>query len=155
MEFTYQDVAKMIDHSLLNPTIPVAKLEEGVQIALDYDVASVCILPYYMKQCAELLKGSDVKASTTIGFPHGGHTTETKLAEARPCGKSVAMTYRASLRPFRRHSRVDGNMSRRESSSSFQSLSRKMSLPLLSRDLTAEPEMPKVRATRRVDCPSQ
>lgn len=82
MDFTYQDVAKMIDHSLLNPTIPVAKLEEGIQIALDYDVASVCILPYHLKRCAELLKGSDVRASTTIGFPHGGHTTAVKVAEA-------------------------------------------------------------------------
>jgi deoxyribose-phosphate aldolase len=46
-------------------------------------VASVCILPYYLRRCAETLRGSDVKASTTIGFPHGGHTTEVKLAEAR------------------------------------------------------------------------
>ena len=46
-------------------------------------MASVCILPYYLKRCAELLRGSDVRASTTIGFPHGGHTTAVKVAEAR------------------------------------------------------------------------
>ncbi|MBC7257427.1 MAG: deoxyribose-phosphate aldolase, partial [Chloroflexi bacterium] len=57
-------------------------LEEGCQIALKYDVASVCIKPYYLKRCAEILKGSTVKASTTIGFPHGGHTTSIKVAEA-------------------------------------------------------------------------
>ncbi|MEZ6110423.1 MAG: deoxyribose-phosphate aldolase [Pirellulaceae bacterium] len=72
----------MIDHSLLNPTLTVSDLESGIQLALAYDVASVCILPYYLKRCAEMLRGSTVKASTTIGFPHGGHTTEIKRAEA-------------------------------------------------------------------------
>ena len=51
-------------------------------MALHYDVASVCIKPYYLKRCAELLAGSDVAPSTTIGFPHGGHATAIKLAEA-------------------------------------------------------------------------
>ena len=83
MTFTYADISKMIDHSLLNPTLTVADLEAGCQLALDYDVASVCILPYYLRRCAELLKGSTVKASTTVGFPHGGHTTAIKMAEAR------------------------------------------------------------------------
>jgi deoxyribose-phosphate aldolase len=73
----------MIDHSLLNPNLTEEKLEEGIQIALKHRVASVCILPYYLKRCAELLKGSGVKASTTIGFPHGGHKTAVKAAEAR------------------------------------------------------------------------
>jgi deoxyribose-phosphate aldolase len=46
-------------------------------------VASICILPYYLARCAELLRGTTVNASTTIGFPHGGHTTAIKIAEAR------------------------------------------------------------------------
>ncbi len=83
MDYTYQDVAKMIDHSLLNPTLRAEDLERGCALALRYDVASVCILPYYLKRCAELLRGSNVRASTTIGFPHGGHTTAVKAAEAR------------------------------------------------------------------------
>lgn len=83
MTYSYQDISKMIDHSLLNPALTVVELEAGCQLAVEYDVASVCILPYYMKRCAEILKGSGVKASTTIGFPHGGHTTAIKLAEAR------------------------------------------------------------------------
>jgi deoxyribose-phosphate aldolase len=82
MDVTYADVAKMIDHSLLNPTILDSELEAGIQLALDYDVASVCIMPYYLKRCAELLAGSTVKASTTIGFPHGGQSTKIKVAEA-------------------------------------------------------------------------
>jgi deoxyribose-phosphate aldolase len=83
MDYTYQDIAKMIDHSLLNPTHTTNDLEQGIQLALAYDVASVCILPHYLKRCADRLRGSAVKASTTIGFPHGGHSTAIKLAEAR------------------------------------------------------------------------
>jgi len=82
MNYTYEDIAKMIDHSLLSPVLTDRQLEHGCRIAVDYNVASVCIMPYYLRRCAEILKGSTVRASTTIGFPHGGHTTTTKLAEA-------------------------------------------------------------------------
>jgi deoxyribose-phosphate aldolase len=83
MDYTVQDIAKMIDHSLLSPLLRTEELEKGIGLALDYDVASVCIMPYYLRRCADLLAGSTVKASTTIGFPHGGHTTAIKVAEAR------------------------------------------------------------------------
>jgi deoxyribose-phosphate aldolase len=83
MDYTYLDIAKMIDHSLLNPTLKVPELEAGCRLALAYDTASVCIMPYNLKRCAEILRGSTVKASTTIGFPHGGHTTAIKVAEAK------------------------------------------------------------------------
>ncbi len=73
----------MIDHSLLNPTLTTRELEEGCTLALRYNVASVCIMPYALARCAEMLAGSTVRASTTIGFPHGGHTTGIKLAEVR------------------------------------------------------------------------
>jgi deoxyribose-phosphate aldolase len=82
MNYTYLDIAKMIDHSLLNPSLTGSDLEAGCHLARDYDCASVCIMPYYLNRCAEILKGSTVKASTTIGFPHGGHTTAIKVAEA-------------------------------------------------------------------------
>ncbi len=78
----YTDLSKMIDHSLLKPTMTVDDLEAGCQLAVAYDVASVCILPYYLKRCVEILAGSTVQPSTTIGFPHGGHTTAVKQAEA-------------------------------------------------------------------------
>src|SRR3954470_1207579 len=83
MPYSYSDLAKMIDHSLLQPTLTAVDLDAGCKLALDYDVASVCIMPYYLKRCAEILRGSTVKASTTIGFPHGGHATAIKAAEAR------------------------------------------------------------------------
>jgi len=79
--YSYEAIAKMIDHSLLNPSLTVEELEAGCRLALRYDVASVCILPYYAARCAELLSGSSVYTSTTIGFPHGGHRTAVKLAE--------------------------------------------------------------------------
>ncbi|MEN6576243.1 MAG: deoxyribose-phosphate aldolase [Phycisphaerales bacterium] len=83
MDYAYADVAKMIDHSLLNPVLTDKELEQGCRLALEYDVASVCILPYYLKRCAEILMSSSVRASTTIGFPHGGHMTAVKVAEAK------------------------------------------------------------------------
>lgn len=83
MNYIYSDLAKMIDHSLLGPMLKREDLELGCQLALAYDVASVCILPYYLRRCAEILNGSTVVPSTTIGFPHGGHTTAIKVAEAK------------------------------------------------------------------------
>jgi len=82
MDFTYEQIAKMIDHSLLVPNMTQADLEAGCELALAYDVASVCIMPYYLRRCAEILSGSQVKASTTIGFPHGAHMPAIKRAEA-------------------------------------------------------------------------
>ncbi|MGD0089703.1 MAG: deoxyribose-phosphate aldolase [Planctomycetota bacterium] len=83
MEYSYAEIAKMIDHSLLNPVMTDEQLEAGCRLALKYDVASVCIKPYYLRRCAELLRGSTVQPSTTIGFPHGGHATALKVAEAQ------------------------------------------------------------------------
>jgi deoxyribose-phosphate aldolase len=90
VDYSYSDVAKMIDHSLLNPALTGPELEAGCQLALRYEVASVCILPYYAAACAELLTGSTVQPSTTIGFPHGGHTTAVKLAEVQQALKDGA-----------------------------------------------------------------
>ena len=83
MEYTYEQIAKMIDHSLLNPVMTDEVLEEGCRVAVEYDTATVCVKPYYLKRCVELLAGSTVKPTITIGFPHGGHTTAMKVAEAR------------------------------------------------------------------------
>lgn len=82
MNVTYGQIAKLIDHSLLQPNLTAAELDAGCRLAAAYEVASVCILPYYLPRCVELLRGTGVKASTTIGFPHGGHTTAIKRAEA-------------------------------------------------------------------------
>ncbi len=80
-DYTYTDMAKMMDHSLLQPTLTDADLEKGCQIAREYDVASVCIKPYAVPLAARFLTGSTVAVGTTIGFPHGGHVTAIKAAE--------------------------------------------------------------------------
>jgi deoxyribose-phosphate aldolase len=81
-DFTYRDIAKMLDHSLLQPNLTDGELEQGCRLARQYDVASVCIKPYAVKMAASLLAGSDVAVGTTVGFPHGGHVTAIKVAEA-------------------------------------------------------------------------
>ncbi len=81
--YSYQAIAKMIDHSLLNPSLTTKEIEDGITLAIRYDVASVCILPYSLARCSRLLNGTAVRSGTTIGFPHGGHATAVKLAEAR------------------------------------------------------------------------
>jgi deoxyribose-phosphate aldolase len=79
--YSYTEIAKMIDHSILSPAATTAELESGCQLARQLGVASVCLLPYYMKRCTELLQASGVQPTTTIGFPHGAHATNIKIAE--------------------------------------------------------------------------
>ena len=83
MEFTYHDASKMIDHALLSPTLNQDALEAGCRMAAAYDVASICIMPYYVKRCSQILAGTTVLPSTVIGFPHGGQATATKIAESK------------------------------------------------------------------------
>ena len=79
---TYAQLAKMIDHSLLQQTLTDADLEKGCLLAREYNVASVCIKPYSVRLAAAILNGSTVAVGTTIGFPHGGHVTGIKVAES-------------------------------------------------------------------------
>ncbi len=83
MTYSYHDISRMIDHSLLRPDTTLEAFEIGCQLALAYQTGSVCIQPHYLSRCAEILCGSGVRASTVIGFPHGGHRTSVKVAEAR------------------------------------------------------------------------
>ena len=75
------ELAKMIDHSILHPTFTDKDLKEGCEIAKKYNVASVCVKPYMVKDAAELLKGTEVKIGCVIGFPHGNSTTKVKVFE--------------------------------------------------------------------------
>ncbi|MCX6901202.1 MAG: deoxyribose-phosphate aldolase [Verrucomicrobia bacterium] len=81
MKYTYDQLAGMIDHSLLHPTMTDKDLEDGCKLAAKYRVASVCIKPYAAKRAAELLKGTGVKVGCVIGFPHGNSCTESKRYE--------------------------------------------------------------------------
>ena len=77
-----ESIAKMIDHSLLHPALTDQDLIEGCQLALKYDVASVCIKPYAVSLAAGLLYGSDVMVGAVVGFPHGNSRIDVKLREA-------------------------------------------------------------------------
>ena len=81
MKYTYEQLAKTIDHSLLHPTMTDRELEEGCRLAARYGVASVCIKPYFVSRAVELLRGTGVKVGAVIGFPHGNSTTECKRYE--------------------------------------------------------------------------
>lgn len=81
MKYTYEELARMIDHSLLHPTMTDQELEDGCRLAAKYGVASVCIKPYAVKQAVELLRGSGVLTGAVIGFPHGNSCTESKRYE--------------------------------------------------------------------------
>jgi deoxyribose-phosphate aldolase len=81
-----KEIAKMIDHSILSPIYTDADLKRECEIARIYDVASVCVKPYAVKQAVELLKGSDVKVGCVIGFPAGNSAIAVKAFEtAQAC----------------------------------------------------------------------
>jgi deoxyribose-phosphate aldolase len=75
-------IAKMIDHSLLHPTMPDAELRVGCELARRLDVAAVCIKPYAVPLARDILAGSDVRVCTVVGFPHGGSYISIKVQEA-------------------------------------------------------------------------
>ena len=81
-DVTYRQVAKAIDHSLLRPELTLTDVEKGCDLAARYLVASVCVRPADVVLAARLLNGSEVAVGTVVGFPHGSHTTATKVFEA-------------------------------------------------------------------------
>ncbi|KAI5918072.1 hypothetical protein F4810DRAFT_693854 [Camillea tinctor] len=79
---TLRQVAKMIDHSLLHPTMTDADILEGLRISKQYGVATACVKPYFIPLAKKELEGTDVLVCPVIGFPHGNSTTEVKVFEA-------------------------------------------------------------------------
>jgi len=81
-EFTFRDIARMFDHSLLQPVLTDPEMEAGCRVARECGVASVCIKPYGVRMAAQLLAGSGIAVGTVIGFPHGGHLMAVKVFES-------------------------------------------------------------------------
>ena len=79
---TLRDLAKMIDHSLLHPTMTDAEIRKGCELSRAYRVATACIKPYSIPLAKDALAGSDVGICAVIGFPHGNSTTAIKVKEA-------------------------------------------------------------------------
>lgn len=77
-----RELAKMIDHSILNPTMTDEDLKRECEVAKKYDVASVCVKPYAVMIAAEQLRGTNVEVGCVIGFPHGNSSTKVKVFEA-------------------------------------------------------------------------
>ncbi len=75
------ELAKMIDHSILHPTLTDDDLRRECEVAKKYNVASVCVKPYAVKQAVELLRGTDVFVGCVIGFPAGNSAIEVKVFE--------------------------------------------------------------------------
>ena len=85
------DLAKMIDHSILHPTLTDNDLRRECEVAAKYHVASVCVKPYAVKLAAELLKNSEVLVGCVIGFPAGNSAVEVKVYEAITACKDGAV----------------------------------------------------------------
>jgi deoxyribose-phosphate aldolase len=82
-KYTLHQVAKTIDHALLRPDMSRDEVKAGCEVALKYDVASVCCKPADVAFCADILRGSDVHVGTVVGFPHGNSATATKVFETK------------------------------------------------------------------------
>lgn len=82
MAITLRDIAKMLDHSTLQPFLTDDDIRRGCDVALQYDTATVCARPGDMPIVVKALSGSDVLPCTVIGFPHGAHHTAVKVFEA-------------------------------------------------------------------------
>ncbi len=80
-KITSKDIAKMLDHSLLHPTLTETELKAGCDLAIKYDAASCCVKPYHTALAKKFLADSDVLVCAVIGFPHGNNTIEIKVAE--------------------------------------------------------------------------
>jgi deoxyribose-phosphate aldolase len=80
---TYEQLAKMIDHSLLKPQLSEEQVIEGCEIAKNYNVANVTVRPCDADLAVGLTKDTGIPVGSVVGFPHGSPTTPVKLYEAR------------------------------------------------------------------------
>ena len=79
---TLRALAKMIDHSLLHPTMTDDEIRKGCELSRQYDVDTACVKPYAIPLAKEILAGSGVGVCPVIGFPHGNSTTAIKVHES-------------------------------------------------------------------------
>src|SRR5579862_614055 len=80
---TYQDLAGMIDHALLEPELTATHVLHGLETARRYQVASAIVRPCDIDLAVRTLAGTPVKPGAVAGFPHGSQTTGVKLYEVR------------------------------------------------------------------------
>lgn len=80
---TRDDVAKTIDHAVLQPTMTDDDLRREVESVRAFSLASICVKPPMVELAGRLLEGTSIVVSTVVGFPHGSPTSATKAFEAR------------------------------------------------------------------------
>lgn len=78
-----EQIAKTIDHAVLKPSLTQRDIVEACEIGKEFGVASVCVSPTDISFAKQLLRGSEVKVSTVIGFPHGYNKWEVKAFESK------------------------------------------------------------------------
>ena len=81
---------KYMDSTLLRSSATQEESEKLCSDAKEYSFATVCVNPCYVSLANELLKDSDVKVCTVIGFPLGSNTTKIKVEEAKDAIKNGA-----------------------------------------------------------------
>ncbi len=86
-----QDIAGLLDHSILHPVHTDTDLKKGSLVAARYRVASFCVKPYAVRQALEYLEGTDVPVASVIGFPHGNSTIGVKVFETEEALHDGAM----------------------------------------------------------------
>ena len=91
MQYTLTELAKMIDHSLLHPTMTDDEIRTGCELAVTYNVASACVKPYSIPLAKSILAGTEVLVCAVIGFPHGNSTTAIKVIEAEEAALAGAV----------------------------------------------------------------
>lgn len=90
IKLSLQDLAGMIDHTLLKADATNSEIKQLCEEAMRYNFASVCVNPSYVETCFNLIKSSNVKVCTVIGFPLGATTTQSKFTEAEEAIKNGA-----------------------------------------------------------------
>jgi deoxyribose-phosphate aldolase len=108
------DLAGMIDHTLLKPEATINDIEKLCDEARKYGFASVCINPCYVSLCAKLLRGTDVKVCTVIGFPLGATLTAVKAFETehaiRDGAQEVDMVINVGMLKSRQYEYVENDI---------------------------------------------
>jgi len=79
---TVAEIAKMIDHSLLRPTLSDAEFDEGIEVVKKYRCATVMVAPYDVRKAVMCLKGTGILVSTVVDFPQGSNLTASKVFES-------------------------------------------------------------------------
>lgn len=84
-----KEILKRVDHTLLNQVCTFEEIKKLCDEGIEYNVASICIPPSYVKKAKEYVK-ENLKICTVIGFPNGYSTKETKMFECKDAIKNGA-----------------------------------------------------------------